>query len=117
MVDAYQGKGTNDTAVREHLRGVPVGPSTPDPPWATWAAAARESVAAQGDAAPYDPGALGRPLWSPLYLPAGPEARGGHRGARPHPGGAAPPPGDLSAPGRDRRRLRGPRGAGRVCGR
>ena len=42
-----------------------------------------QSVATQGDAAPDDLGALGRPLWSPLDVSAGQEACSRGRGARP----------------------------------
>ena len=111
-------RGTPDDATLDgSIRGAPVGPPTHHLAGASRVAAGRQSVAAQGDTAPDDPGAVGRYLWSPLYLPVRPEARRRAGGAGPHPGRAPPAPRDLSAHGRH---CPGPGGRGGrwpVCGR
>ena len=92
------------TSPRGSIVAAPVRPPTHHLARSPWAATARESVAAEGDRS--------RRSWS-----AGPIAmvplRSGWAGspwlssrARPDPDGAAPPPGDLSAPAHHRRRFR-----------
>src|SRR6266478_5802126 len=98
---SWQPRGRpDDVTLYGSIRGASVGPPTHHLAGATRVAAGRQSVPAQSDPAPDDPGAVGRYLWSPLYVPVGPEARRRAGGAGPHPGRPPPAPRDLSAHGR-----------------